>query len=261
MSVESSTIGGVTLRVVTASEGPGVPLLYLHGFEHHPGEASFLQTLGAGRRVIAPEHPGYGESTGTEELEDVLDIVLFYREFVESLGVDQVDVVGHCLGGMLAAELAAISPHAVRRLVLVAPYGLWLVAPEAVDPFTLAPRELAIAKWHDPELAATEPSIFQKDPSDPALASIVRSQNLAIAAKYLWPFPDRGLRRRLRHIKAKSLIVHGESDGLLPVEYAHEFTRLIPDARLEEFAEAGHLPLVERETEACAAVLAFLDEA
>lgn len=105
------------------SGGSGPPLLYLHGFEQHPGAAPFLAKLAESRAVRAPEHPGYGSSSGFEAIEDIFDVTLHYRRLVESWNLGPVDVVGHSLGGMFAAELAAVAPHLVRRLVLVSPYA------------------------------------------------------------------------------------------------------------------------------------------
>ncbi len=106
--------------------GAGSPLMFLHGYERHPGDAAFLGRLAQRHRVWAPEQPGYGTSIGSEEIHDLLDLVLFYRALMQDLDVGPVDLVGHSIGGMIAAEIAAITPDVVRRLVLVDSFGLWL---------------------------------------------------------------------------------------------------------------------------------------
>lgn len=257
MALQTQTLDGLIVSLWVDGDGP--PLLYLHGYEQHPGGASFLQRLAKGRRVYAPELPGYGASTGMESMEGVLDLVLYYRQLVASWGVEAVDVVGHSLGGMIGAEIAAICPQLVRRLVLVDAFGLWLDDRQLPDPFTLTPEELAKAKWHDPEAAPDpEPSTIRPDPDDPNVAVYQRAENLAAATKLMWPIPDRGLRKRLPLIEAPTLIVHGESDGLIPVAYADEFARLIPAASVVRIAGAGHLPMIEREDEFLERVEAFL---
>lgn len=237
--------------------GSGAPLLYLHGYERHPGTASFLQRLAGTRRVLAPELPGFGHSTGFHHFTDVLDVVLFYRELVKSWGIDRIDVVGHSLGGMFAAELAAIAPHLVAKLVLVNAFGLWLDREPAPDPFG-APDAVRAAKWHA-EPPEDEPTNFTAVPDDPHAAILFTTRNLGCATKFLWPIADRGLRRRLPLIEAPTLVVHGSSDGLLPNSYAEEFTRLIPDASLEFVAAAGHYPMVEQEDRFMSVVQRFLD--
>jgi pimeloyl-ACP methyl ester carboxylesterase len=255
--VEMQQLGAFDVRVWTEGTG-GTPLLFLHGFERHPGGASFLHRLAESRQVLAPEQPGYGKSTGLDEVRELLDLVLLYRQLVESSGIDQIDVVGHSWGGMVAGEIAALCPHLVRRLVLVDAFGLWLDDQPTVDPWGPADDVLA-AKWHDPASKPDpEPTIFEPDPDDPHAAKFFNAQNLATAAKFLWPLPDRGLRRRLPHIKAPTLVVQGESDGLVPLAYGEEFVKLIPDAELAVIAGAGHYPMIEREDEFIGVVDTFL---
>ena len=235
--------------------GAGAPLLYLHGFEHHPGDASFLRGLATSRAVRAPECPGYGQSTGFERWRDITDMVLSWRRFIEDWGVGPVDLIGHSLGGMFAAEIAALCPHLVRRLVLVDAYGLWDDNHPMPDPFVMPPAALAAAKWADPAWAAREPNIFDGTPAE---AAIARTGNLAVATKFMWPIAERGLIRRLPFIHAPTLIVHGARDGLVPPAYATAFAAAIPNAQVTEIAAAGHLPMVEAEGIFLEAVTAFL---
>ncbi len=244
IGVKLETVGGCQVRVWSGGDGP--PLLYLHGLEHHPGAAPFLQRLARNHHVYAPELPGYGESTGFETIDGILGLTLYHRQLVESWGVDQIDVIGHSLGGMFAAEFAALCPHLTRRLVLIDAYGLWLDDVGMPDPFVLSEKELTSAKWAAAG-AAVEPSIFTPDPNNPTATVLERAKNLATATKFMWPIPDRGLRGRLPYIQAPTLVIHGARDGLIPSAYADEFGRLIPNARVLHIDGAGHLPMVERE--------------
>jgi pimeloyl-ACP methyl ester carboxylesterase len=255
-SVDIANLGTFNINLWTS--GDGAPLLFLHGYERHPGGAPFLERLAKTRTVYAPEQPGYGTSTGFEHVQDIFDLVLFYRELVRSLGVERVDVVGHSSGGMMAAELAALSPETVGRLVLVDAFGLWLDDQPAQDPFGAA-AEVKAAKWHDTAaIPEPEPSIFVADPADPHGEIFFQAQNLATATKFLWPIADRGLRRRLPYVRARTLVVNGASDGLVPPAHGAEFARLIPRAELAVIADAGHYPFIEREEEFFAAVDKFL---
>jgi pimeloyl-ACP methyl ester carboxylesterase len=242
------------------SSGRGRPLLFLHGYERHPGGAAFLERLARNHLVFAPEQPGYGTSTGFDEVYDLFDLVLFYRALIRSWGVETIDIVGHSTGGMLAAELGAVAPDVVRRLVLVDAFGLWMDDRPALDPFGRAADVLA-ATWHD--VAAKpdpEPTIFVADPSDPAGAILFEAQNRATATKLMWPIAERGLRRRLQYVTAPTLVIHGASDGLLPVSYAEELAALIANARLTVIAAAGHYPMLEQEDAFVSAVEEFLQE-
>ncbi len=256
MTLTTERIGAADIRVWTA--GTGSPLLYLHGFERHPGDAPFLQALAKTHRVIAPEHPGYGESTGFEGMRDVIDVALHYRRVVESLADGPVDVIGHCLGGMFAAEFAATSPHLVRKLVLVAPYGLWRDDVPIPDPFAIENANFARAKWGSNTPPDPEPSIIIPEAGTPNASVFDRARNLAVATKFMWPIPERGLSRRLPYISAPSLIIQGEDDGLVPAVYADDFAGLIPGASVRRIAGSGHLPMLDHEQEFIAAVEEFL---
>ena len=111
-------------KIRTLQAGSGEPLLYVHGAGGLFWDP-LLEALSATHRVIAPEHPGAGDSQGLEHVEDLWDLVLYYNELLDHLGVERATVVGHSFGGMVAAEIAATSPHRVDKLVLIAPIGLW----------------------------------------------------------------------------------------------------------------------------------------
>ena len=112
-----------TFRTLVWSAGSGDPLLFLHGAGGLHGWPPFLEALAQSFRVIAPEHPGFGQSDGLEILDDIVDLALYYTEFMDAMGLDDPYLVGHSLGGMIGAEVAAIQPERVSKLVLVAPDG------------------------------------------------------------------------------------------------------------------------------------------
>ncbi len=235
----------------TWDEGQGNPVVFLHGFEGHPGEdASFLHELAKNRRVIAPELPGCGDSEGFDYIEETLDMTLAIRQFIEALGVDRVDVIGHSLGGMFAAELAAVSPHVVNRVMLVSPFGLWFDQHPVPDLFVLNPTQLAEITWSTPGNATSVARETDTgNGTDQITATLNRTGNLAVATKFLWPIPDRGLRKRLPLIKAKTLVVRGNADQLIPAAYTDAFTDAIPGASGVTINNAGHYPMLEQPDE------------
>jgi pimeloyl-ACP methyl ester carboxylesterase len=243
----------------TWDEGDGTPLLYLHGFEGHPGDADFLKGLAGSHRIIAPELPGYGDSGGFEHIDDTLDMTLAIRQLIEAMGLDQVDVVGHSLGGMFAAELAAVSPHVVNRLVLVSPFGLWLESDPIPDPFVLNPTQLAEITFAVPTKAtAVVRAHAPSNGNEQIGAALARTANLSVAGKFLWPIPDRGLRKRLPLIRAKTLIVRGEGDQLIPAAYSDAFSDAIPGASAVAIDNAGHYPMHEQPEEFARTCSSFL---
>jgi pimeloyl-ACP methyl ester carboxylesterase len=255
MKLTREKIGNADIRIWSGGNGP--PLLYLHGFEQHPGDAPFLNRLAESFEIRAPEAPGFGQSTGLDDMHDLLDMTLHNRALVEAWGRGPVNVIGHSLGGMFAAELAVIAPHLVRRMVLVSPYGLWLDDEPLPDPFVLAPDAMAKAKWHDPVNAAKEPSAYDEVSDGPR--HTFRTINLSAATKFLWPLPDRGLARRAHHVRTPVSILRGANDGLVSSRYCEAFAKLLK-GELVTLKGAGHLPMVEQEDAFMAAVRPFLKQ-
>jgi pimeloyl-ACP methyl ester carboxylesterase len=89
-------------------------------------------------------------------------------------------------------------------------------------------------------------------------ALLIRSQHLATAGKFLWPIPDKGLKKRLHRIKAPTLLLWGQSDGLVPPIYAQEFQRYIAGARVEIMPRCGHMPMYEDPTGFVHTITTFL---
>jgi pimeloyl-ACP methyl ester carboxylesterase len=240
-------------------QGEGDPLLFLHGAGGLQGWPPFLESLARSFRVIAPDHPGFGRSEGLEHLDDVVDLALYYTEFIAAMGVDQPYLVGHSLGGMIAAEVAAIAPDVVSKLVLIAPLGLWLDDHPVMDFFAATPEELAAAMFHDPGSAiATESLRVPSDPEAQLETVLERTKNLSAAGKFLWPLPDRGLKKRIHRIAAPTLLLWGASDRLVPPIYGEAFLKRIQRARLTLFTGASHMLPFEKDDELVEVLTDFL---
>jgi pimeloyl-ACP methyl ester carboxylesterase len=241
--------------------GDGAPLLYLHG-EGRPAWIPFLDILAEKHHLIAPLHPGYGGSTGTEHLQDVPDLIYYYLDFLDRLGLRGLPLIGHGLGGMIAAELAAVQPDRFSALVLVAPLGLWLPDDPVRDFFATPPAELAAMLYHDPSSPAAQAAALIPTEGDEMIAyHIERAKSMATAAKYLWPIPNRGLAKRTHRIAASTLIVWGAGDKIASPRYAEAFAAQIKGARVEIVQEAGHLPQEEQPARLSELVSSFLAEA
>lgn len=226
--------------------GSGAPLLYLHGAGGLRGWDVFLAALATRFTVYAPSHPGFETSTGIEHIDDIIDLVVYYNDFLDALGLDAVHVVGHSMGGMLGAELAALSPHRVHKLVLANAVGLWLDEHPVADFFAMTPDQLAVALWHDPESEVAKAMMaIPQDEHAQLEAYLQRQQHLATAGKFLWPIPDKGLKKRIHRVQAPTLILWGQSDGLAPVVYAQEWHRRIPGSQVSIMQRCGHMPMYE----------------
>jgi pimeloyl-ACP methyl ester carboxylesterase len=241
------------IRVLSAGDGP--PLVFLHGAGGLFWDP-FMDALAASRRVVAPEHPGAGMSQGVEHVEDVWDLVLYYNELLDALGLRETALAGHSFGGMVAAEIAATNPERVTDLVLLAPIGLWRDDHPVPDISGMPYSELTRLVVADPggPIAA---ALVGPDMTDPE-ALFMAAMTMASILQFIWPLPDKGLRKRLYRVKARTLVVWGAQDRLVDPAYGDDFAAAIPHARLELIDGAGHLLPLEQPDATIAAVTTFL---
>jgi pimeloyl-ACP methyl ester carboxylesterase len=231
--------------------GSGEPLVFLHGAGGMTPDDPILKELSSRFHVYAPYLPGYGESEECGTLRDMLDFALHGWDVVEALGLKNPILVGHSMGGMIAAEMAALAPNDVSRLALICPAGLWMDDHPIVDLFSLLPFEMPKYLFHDPEAGA---ALMTRglDLSDPKFLQdyLVRNaRQMGMAGKLLFPIPERGLAERLYRVKAKTVIVWGESDRLIPPVYGPAFQSAIAGASLVNVPEAGHMIIAEKPAE------------
>jgi pimeloyl-ACP methyl ester carboxylesterase len=249
--------GAVAFRVLTA--GTGAPLVYFHSFhERGGGWSPFLDRLAQRFTVHAPLHPGVQGSTGVETLDDLLDLTLAYDELLTALALPRAHLVGHFFGGMIAAEIAAVFPERAARLVLVAPLGLWRDDAPTADVAILPADELPPVLWRNPASEVARRWIdLPASEADNVAAQIESIQRRAAMSKFVWPIPDKGLRKRLHRIVAPTLLLWGDADRANPVVYAEEWQRRIKGAAVR-LLPGGHMAIHEAPDVAAAAIEEFL---
>ncbi len=255
-------VGGGRLELTVQVAGSGPPLVYLHPAAGLAWDA-FLQRLAASWTVYAPQVPGTasGRPDAIRAVDDLWDLVLLYEEAIRALGLERPAAVGQSFGGMLAAELAAAYPTLFSRLALLAPIGLWRDDAPVANCVAAAPHELPALLFHAPESEAARAALDPPDDPEAAIAAIAAvTWAIGCTAKFVWPVPDKGLRKRLHRIAVPTLIVWGKQDRLVPVAYAQEFGARIADARVELLDDCGHVLQVEQLEKALALVQAFLGE-
>ncbi len=260
MDKRSISIRDGLFNLELAQAGSGHPLLFLHG-SGGVRWGPYLDMLAERFTVYVPSHPGFGGSDGLEHIDDILDLALFYHDVMDELGLESAHLVGHSLGGMLAAELAALCSHRVRRLVLANPVGLWRDEEPVVDFFSLMPDEYMRHIFHDPEAPAAQEAFATPDSEEGVMEAMYdRLQSLSAAGKFLWPIPDKGLKKRIHRIKAPTLIIWGESDRLVPPSYAEDFRSKIAGSKVAILAESAHMPMLEKPEEFVSLVTDFLND-
>jgi pimeloyl-ACP methyl ester carboxylesterase len=232
--------------------GAGQPLVYLHGAGGTTAVDPFLNKLAERFHVFAPLLPGYGDSEECPSLRDMLDFTLHGWDVVGALGLKDPILVGHSMGGMIAAEMAAVAPNDVSRLALICPAGLWLDDHPIPDVFATLPFEMPALLFHDAAAgsAMMTSGLAVDDPGFLQTYLVTNARQLGMAGKILFPIPERGLAERLYRIKARTLLIWGDSDRLIAPIYAQEFKRKIAGAQLVSIPEAGHMIQWEK-TEAC----------
>ncbi|MET0631267.1 MAG: alpha/beta fold hydrolase [Xanthobacteraceae bacterium] len=269
MSAAMLDLRGRKLAVI--ERGRGDALIYLHGFADVHGVAADLQPfhdrLAAVARVIAPAHPG---CAGSDELGDgygIDDVVFHYLELFDALGLERFDLVGHCVGGWIAAELAVRHPQRVRRLVLIGASGLFVPGEPIGDVFLHAQPERGV------ELTTLRRLLFA-DADAPAglrffpdgrgdLEEELRRYQMLRFGSFVGFKPpyfyNRALTARLYRAAMPALVLWGEHDRMIARAHGEAYVAGLPGARALTLVKgAGHAAPLEQPEAAAQALLDFL---
>jgi pimeloyl-ACP methyl ester carboxylesterase len=250
----------IRMRVLSKGRGPDV--VFFHG-PWGPSWDPFLDELARTFTVHAPEHPGTspGRPDDVHHLDGLWDLVLCYNELLEGLGLRPAGFVGHSFGAMVACEVAAAYPDRASRLALIDPIGLWRDDAPVTNWALLNLAELPGYVFRDPD---GEPARRMFAPSeDPEARVMTRVQlmwAMGATGKFIWPIPDKGLKKRIHRVTAPTLLVWGKDDRLVPPVYAEEFARRLARARVETVDQAGHAPHLEQPETVARLVRDFLTE-
>jgi pimeloyl-ACP methyl ester carboxylesterase len=228
--------------------GSGPPLVYLHA-AGGPIWDPFVEWLCERYTVHAPHHPGTGETARDSiyAVESLWDLVLIYDEILDALNLGSVPVVGTSFGGMMACELAAHRPERVSKMVLLDPIGLWREDAPVAQYMLMPPEQLQATLYKHLDSEPVQKALeMPEDENERAVVTADLVWALGATGKFVWPIPDKGLKKRIHRIKADTLIVWGEDDALVSAVYAKEFASRIANSRIEIIKDCGHVPQVER---------------
>jgi pimeloyl-ACP methyl ester carboxylesterase len=232
-------LAGTTLELV--DRGDGRPLLFLHAGEGLAPERPWLEYLSRSHRVIAPWHPGYGNSPLIDGSGSVDDLAYLYLDLAAELELENAVLVGAYLGGWVAAEMMVRSTARFSHLVLVDPLGIKLRGRDErdiADMHALPHAEYLRLAWADPARDAVD---FTQLP-DSELAAIARGREAF--ALYGWkPYMHNPrLKRWLHRIDRPALLLWGAEDRIVTPAYGEGWRQAIPGAGLETIPGAGHFP-------------------
>ena len=234
------------MRVLSKGDGPAV--VFFHGPWGLTWDP-FLDELARSFTVHAPEHPGTTPGAPDEiyHLDGLWDLVVCYEELLEGLGVASAAFVGHSFGAMVACEVAAADPDRARRVALIDPLGFWRDADPITNWMLLDPRQLPGHIFRDPAGDAARRMFPPADDEEAMLAARVRlTWAMGATGKFIWPIPDKGLKKRIHRMKAPTLLIWGREDRLVPPVYAEEFVRRLAGARVQTVDDSGHAPHLEQ---------------
>jgi pimeloyl-ACP methyl ester carboxylesterase len=245
-------------KVAIAEAGDGAPLVYLHGFADVHGVGidllPFHRRLTQHGRVIAPAHPG---CNGSDELQPsaIDDVVFRYLELFDALSLPRFDLVGHCVGGWIAAELAVRHPEWIGRLTLIGACGLFVPGEAIGDVFMHAQPERGTDLTSLRALLFAEPDgtvakrWFPDGRAD--LDEEVRRYQMLRFGSFVGFKPPyfyhRELRERLHRASMPSLVIWGGEDRMVPPAHGRAYADGLPSlTRFEILDGAGHAVHLEQ---------------
>ncbi len=263
------TAAGIRLHVVQVGPQDAPAIVLLHGF----GDTwltfdGWVGSLAMQYRVILYDLPGFG-LTGPDPTGDYSDSrsIAVLKALLERLDVRQATLIGNSMGGKLAWQFAAAYPALVDKLVLISPDGFASPGFEYEKPVDV-PFAMRLLPYVLPKLlvrASLAPAFGDRARLSDAVVTRYRDMMLAPGVRRaiidrLGQVVVHNPEADLRRIKAPTLLLWGRQDNMIPFTNAADYLRTIPNARLVELPELGHVPQEEAFERSLKPVLAFLAE-
>jgi pimeloyl-ACP methyl ester carboxylesterase len=238
-------VQGIQTHLFEAGSPTAPPLLYLHGTNLGNLWLDYHNVLAQHFHIFAPDTPGFGLTARPDWMRDMSDYILYFRDLLDTLGLDKPNIVGHSLGGWMAAELAVWYPERVSKLVLSNAAGIRVKGSPIADLFAMNIQEVLAACFDNP--MAAMPLMPAEFNTDYMIALYLERMTLATLA---WnPSYDPKLERRLARVKCPTLVIWGENDRLIPQVYGDTLHKIIAGSKLVKLAGTGHMPMFEKHEE------------
>jgi pimeloyl-ACP methyl ester carboxylesterase len=236
------------------------PVLYLHGLGGGGKWESFHMAMATVTQTVAPNLPGWSGPGPLESLKSCADYATLCLKLLQALDLPKVVIVGHSIGGAIAAQMAVEAPDAVSRLVLIDPLGLDVPEAPGTDLATLDEEAFATAAFARLGLTARAQAYgfgaeWENVRSGPEFERQWKGRNLVVANL---EFANGQLTERLAHLGLPVLLVWGREDGIVPVHQGEVWRTRLANARLEVIEKAAHLPMIERAETANRVIRDFL---
>lgn len=260
---ERVDIRGVAVDLLVG--GSGRPLLYLHAGDGVDPSDPFLPLLARHFKVFAPSHPGFGGSDLPRRFGTVDDLAYFYLDFIETLDLRDIVLVGSSFGGWLAAELAIRGTGRFSHLVLADTWGAKFGTREGTgitDIFSTPLTDLPGLLFADPAKGAKAfGNLDFANMTEDAVTRFARNREALTLLAWSPPFHNPRLANWLHRIDIPTLVLWGAEDKVAPVGYGRAFAGAIPGARFETIPDAGHYLAMEQPEKFTDVISAFARDA
>lgn len=253
-----TTADGLAMTYVEAGDPAGPPLILLHGYTDNARSWSLLAPHLPGRRLLMLDLRGHGGTAAPACCYGMDSLSHDVAGFMDALGIERADVVGHSMGSTTAVTLAAFHPERVNRLVLIstalavpAAASDWLWANVPGLPDTIDPNGEFMLAWY-----------WNPNPVPPEFLDRERAESAA-APRQTWMGVLRGftfmdLTRVAPMVKAPALILWGDQDSLFDAASQEAVKAAYPAAQYETFAGFGHNMFWETPEKVAEKINAFL---
>ncbi len=265
MNIEYIEIDGEKIAYREAGMENEKDLVLIHGFLGSSYDFSqIIPELSKEYHVIAPDLIPFGlSSKNTDILLSKKNISEYLFKSLEKIGVDNYFLLGHSMGGEVAMNLLLNHRENVKKLILVDSAGYNENNQTTPKNKYLASLYLKIGFQNYPlqnllfDLAFYDTSVVSKED---LRGSYYLVYNLPSEALYKFNMDDDGgdIKDKIKNIKVPTLIIWGENDEIIPVEYAYQFNEDIEKSELVILSECGHIPYVEKRKETLEVIFEFL---
>ena len=234
-------IGPVEVTVEEYGSGQQ-PFLLLHGGAGPQSVTAFGQLLAATHdvRVLVPMHPGFGGTARPGALDSIPGLAALYGALLDQLDLADVTVIGNSVGGWIAAEIALRKSPRVSGIVLIDAVGIEVPGHPVADFFSLTMNQVFALSFHNPEKFSFDPATLP-----PQARAIAAGNRAALAAYAGSGMTDPTLAGRLASLEIPTLVLWGESDGIVDADYGRAYAAAIPMARFQLLRETGHSAQLE----------------
>lgn len=256
---ERIDVAGTKVQVLKG--GQGAPLLLLHGAGGNPGWLPYHRALAQQYTVYAPSHPGYDQSGRPDWLGTMNDMAHFYRQFIETLQLAPVHLMGFSMGGWLAAELAAMCPPMLKSLVLVGAAGLKPQEGEIAEILMVSQDVAKKLRFYDPSQVPDYDTLVNRQLTPDEEAAQWRNREMTSRLCWRPYFHNPNLPHYLRGVTVPTLLLWGRQDAIIPVNCGELYQQALPHATLRIIERCGHSPALEKPQEFLEAVRPFLARA